>query len=375
VLDSVIKKTINALDIPWAKPFLGEKEKAYLTDALASAWISGGPYVERFEHDFSSRMKSSVGVAASSGTAALQLAVTASGLGPGDEVIVPGFSFAAPVNVVLNTGATPVYADVDPWTWCIDPVFIEKKVTSKTKAIIVVHIYGNVCDMDAIMTIARKHQLTVIEDAAEAAFSKLNGRFAGTWGDAGVFSFQATKTITTGEGGFVLSLKQEWLDHMRLMRDHGMSKDKRYWHDVRGFNFRLTNLQAAVGCAQLDNIQAIIVKKQRVYEEYCRQLHGIPGVTMQEFKAGVAPVVWAVALRLDPGICRWGRDDVMNRMGEEGIETRPGFYPFSAMPLYRTPALSVASRIAGEILILPSFTGLTSDEISRVCDSLKKAIQ
>jgi perosamine synthetase len=374
MLDSILKPTSNAFQIPWAKPCLGENEKIYLADAIDSTWISGGPYLDRFEIEFPRRMRAPFGLAVSSGTAALQLAVSALGLKAGDEVIVPGFSFAAVANVVIAAGAKPVYADVDPLTWCLDPASFEQAITPRTKAVIAVHVYGNVCDMDAIVVIARRHKLMVIEDAAESAFSSLRGRYAGTFGDIGCFSFQATKTLTTGEGGFVLSADDEKVENMRCMRDHGMNKDKRYWHDMQGFNFRLTNLQAAVGCAQLERMEEIIAKRQHMEAAYRTRLAAIPGITHQEFTPGVIPVVWAMAVRLDPQVCRRSRDQVIDLLAQESIETRPGFYPFSAMPMYQAPVLKVSSAISGEILLLPSFADLTDEEIARVCRILQKAV-
>jgi perosamine synthetase len=374
LLDSLFKSTVSAFEIPWGRPSVGEKEKSYLADAIESTWISAGPYVDRFEAEFPRRIRGPQGLAVSSGTAALQLAVMALGLKPGDEVIVPGFSFVTPVNVVIAAGAKPVYADVDASSWCLDPKTFEESITPRTKAVIAVHVYGNVCDMDAIMAIARRHNIVVIEDAAEAAFSTRNGCYSGTFGDIGCFSFQATKTLTMGEGGFVLSPDGQWVSDMRCMRDHGMNPDKRYWHDRQGFNFRLTNLQAAVGCAQLERIEEIMAKRRRVYAAYAQHLSRIPGVSRQEFAPGVSPVVWAVGVRLDPGICRRSRDQAIHSLGGEGIETRPGFYSFSDMPLYQAPVLNVSQSISGQILLLPSFADLTDGEIARVCEGLKRAV-
>ncbi len=374
MLDSLFKPLSAEFKIPWAKPSVGEREKAYLVDALESTWISGGPYLERFEQEFPRRIRGGKGVAVSSGTAALQLAIAALELKQGDEVIVPGFSFATPVNVVIASGAKPVYADIDPLNWCMDPASFEKSITPRTRAVIVVHIYGNVCDMDAIMAIARRHKIVVIEDAAEAAFSTRHGRCAGTFGDIGCFSFQATKTLTMGEGGFALSPNEDILSRMRCLRDHGMNPDKRYWHDMIGFNFRSTNLQAAVGCAQLERIDEIIAKRRHVYAAYAECLCAIPGVSRQEFSPGVGAVVWAVAVRMDPAVCRRNRDEVARLMAREGIETRPGFYPFSDMPIYNAPALPVATQIAPEILLLPSFADLSDAGINKICALLKKAV-
>ena len=357
--------------IPWAKPTFSKKEKEYLVDALESTWISGGVYVERFERDFTQYNGAKYGMATSNGTTALQLALLALGVGAGDEVIVPGFTFAAPVNMVIAVGATPVYADIDSLTWCIDPASVEKLITNRTKAIIAVHLYGNVCDMDALNIIADKHNLSIIEDTAEAVFSKYKGKYAGTYGNVGCFSFHAAKTITMGEGGFVLTDKKELYEKMRLIRDHGTPKGKRYWHDLVGFNFRLTNLQAAVGCGQFENLEKIIKEKQRVYSTYCKYLVDEPGICMQQFTPKVDPVVWAIAVKIDHGFFIGSRDFVMQRLLDAGIETRPGFYPFSVMPFYKAKGLYISEEVGLNVISLPSYPSLSNDEINFVCEELK----
>lgn len=358
--------------IPWAKPVFAAKEKEYLIDALESTWISGGHYIEKFEDSFRRYNKSSYCITTSNGTTSLQLALLALGIGPGDEVIVPGFTFVAPANMVIALGAKPVYADIDKQTWCIDPSAVEHCISSKTKAIIVVHVYGNVCDMDAIMDISSRNNISVIEDAAEAAFSQYKGKYAGTFGDIGCFSFQATKTITMGEGGCVLTNNEEIHKRMRLIRDHGMRKDKRYWHDVVGFNFRLTNLQAAVGCGQLENIESIIVSRRRMYEFYKTQLENEYGISMQQFSPDVEPVVWAIAVKIDPDAFKGNRDFLIHGLLDAGVETRPGFYPFSSMPLYRAPKLPVSENVGLNVISLPSHPSLSHDEIEFICHHFKK---
>lgn len=358
--------------IPWASPSFGKKEKRYLADALASSWISGGPYLERFEKEFTARHRSPYGLTASNGTTALQMALLALGVGPGDEVIVPGFTFVAPGNMVLALGAKPVFADIDPDTWCVDPASVERRVTRRTKAVIAVHVYGNVCDMRALKKIAAKHRLALVEDAAEAAFSRYKGRCVGTFGDVGCFSFQATKTITMGEGGFVLTPRKRLWEAMRVVREHGMRRGRRYWHDVVGHNFRLTNLQAAVGCAQLERADALIRERARVYRAYRERLSRIPGVTLQHFKPEVEPVVWAVAARLAPECFPGGRDAVLRRLGKAGIEMRPGFYPFSVMPLYKSPRLPVSEAVGLNAVSFPSSPSMTTAQIDYVCRALAR---
>ncbi len=358
--------------IPWAKPLFFGREKEYLVNAFESSWISGGPYVEKFEKQFTQYLGSKYGVTVSNGTTALQLAILALEIGPGDEVIIPGFSFVAPANMIIAAGATPVWAEIDPLTWCIDPASVQRCISSKTKAIMPVHTYGNVCDMDELKNIADKYNVVVIEDVAEAAFSKYKMRFAGTFGDVGCFSFQATKTITMGEGGFVLTSDKKLYKKMCIIRDHGMRKDKRYWHDMIGYNFRITNLQAAVGCGQFEKLDTIISQRKRVYQLYCKHLTGEEGITLQHFKPEVEPVVWAIAVKIDPNLFKGDRDFLIKSMLGVGIEGRPGFYPFSIMPLYAAPPLSVSEDVGANIISLPFFNSLTEEEIVFICEQLKK---
>jgi len=358
-------------NIPWARPFFTGREEEYLLDAFRSTWISGGEYISRFEELFTGIHSIPNGITVSSGTAALQLSLLAFGLSPEDEVIIPGFSFAAASNMVTAAGGQPVYADIDERTWCLDPSAVVPLINEKTRGIIAVHTYGNVCDMHSLRDTAQKHGLFIIEDAAEAAFSKYNGSYAGSLSDAGCFSFHATKTITTGEGGFILSPDKEFTDRIRLMRDHGLRRIKHYWHDTRGYNFRLTNLQAAIGCAQLEYRDDIIMLKNAVYKAYHERLSGVRGIRFQHFENNVEPVVWTVALELDENAFIADRDSIMGRLTEKGIETRPGFYPYSSMPIYNAPALPVSLSVASKVICLPTFCAITDDEVSYICQSLK----
>jgi perosamine synthetase len=360
--------------IPWAQPTFFGNEGDYLLDALNSTWVSGGKYVDKFEEELSSYCGSKYGITVSNGTTALHLALLALDIGPGDEVIVPGFTFVAVANTVLQTGATPVFCDIDAKTWCIDVNSIKNCVSDKTKAIIPVHIYGNVCDIDNIKKIADAHNLFVIEDTAEAAFSRYNGRYAGSIGDLGCFSFQATKTITTGEGGIVLTNNQEWKDKMRIIRSHGMRPGKRYWHDVIGYNYRLTNLQAALGCAQLENLNEIIIRRKKVYELYKKILSGRKEIILQEFNKKVIPVLWTTAFRIEEKYISKSRDQIIKELHDLGIETRPGFYPFSLMPIYKANPLPIAEKIGRNIISLPTYPSLDDETINYICDQLYQVL-
>ncbi len=359
--------------IPWASTILNGNEKKYVMDALESTWISGGYYVDTFEKKFLEYHDAQYGVSVSNGTTALHLALLVAGVGVGDEVIVPNFTFVAPVNMIIACGAKPVFVDTDPKTWLIDPKNIENAITDKTKAIIVVNLYGNVCEMESIIKIAKKHNLLIIEDNAESPFSKYKGNYSGTIGDIGCFSFQATKTITTGEGGFVICNDEKLYEKMRIIRDHGMQKDKRYWHTEIGYNFRLTNLQAAVGLAQLEQIDSIILERKRIYELYKTELSNQEGIELQVFYPEIDPVVWAIVLKIDEKIFGMTRDDIIEKLKQKGIETRPGFYPCTYLPLYSEyiqESLKVSEDMATKIISLPFFVTLKNDEIKYICSTL-----
>lgn len=357
--------------IPWAKPLLFGNEEDFLLKALHSTWISGGEYVDKFEFDFARLIGAKYSVTTSNGTTALHLALMGMGVGAGDEVIVPGFTFVTPANTVLQTGAKPVFVDVDPSTWCIDANEIEESITAKTKAIIPVHVYGNVCEMEALTKITEDNGLYIIEDVAEGVFSKYRGKFAGSFGKAGCFSFQATKTITMGEGGAVLTDDEKLIERMRILRNHGMREGRRYWHEVVGYNYRLTNLQAALGCAQLENKDQLINEKKRIYQRYLENLSDIEGIELQYIPREVEPVIWAVALKIDPEYFKGDRDFLIRELLKRDIETRPGFYPFSVMPIYDAPSLPVAESIGRNVLSLPSYPSISDSEIKYICEQLK----
>ncbi|CAL7963070.1 GDP-perosamine synthase [Gammaproteobacteria bacterium] len=361
--------------IKWFHPSFWGKEKKYVQDALDSGWISDGEYIRKFEKVFADYLGISNAMTVSNGTTALYLALLALKIGPGDEVIVPGYTFAAPANMVLATGAKPVFVDIDPDTWLLSSEKLESQITKNTKAIIPVHIYGNVCAMDSIKEVAKEYNLAIIEDVAEAAFSKYSNQYAGTFGDFGCFSFQATKTISMGEGGAVITNNAELADMAKVIRNHGMRPEKRYWHEVVGHNFRLTNYQAALGYGQLEKVEDIIANKKRVYNSYKERLDNVAGITLQQIKNQVDPVMWAVVVKIDKNFFKGDRDFVRQILLDKGIETRGGFYSFSAMPLYRAKKLPVSELISENIISLPSYASLDSDKINYICDqflSLKK---
>jgi len=365
----------RAEPIPWAKPTLSGNEQIYVARALSSTWISGGPFVDRFEAEFGRLCGVPYATTASNGTAAIHMALLALGIGPGDEVIVPGFAFMAAANVALHVGAQPVFTEVDSATWCMTAQDIERKLSKKTKLIVPVHTYGNVCNMDEILALANNNSIPVLEDAAEAFLSRINGRFAGTRGALGTFSFHATKTITTGEGGMVVTSDPQMHDKLFLYRNHGMRRT-RYWHDLPGHNFRMTNMQAALGCAQLETIDRIIFERKRLHASYRKHLSNIPGVTLQGFAPGVDAVVWAIALMLDPQAYPQGRDAVMCELQAAGVETRNGFYAASMLHhIYDCSALPICENLAQNAISLPTYCSLSDNDIQFICsvlDGLRK---
>jgi perosamine synthetase len=358
--------------IPWAKPSLWGNERKYVDEALASTWISGGPYVERFEKEFREYSNVKHALATSNGTTAIHMAYLALGLGAGDEVIVPSFAFMAAANMALNVGATPIFADVDPRTWCLDAASAEKRITRNTKAIVPIHTYGNVCDMDAIKAVASKHKIPVIEDTAEAFSSRHKGVLAGTMTEMGTYSFQATKVITTGEGGMVTTNDDELRDKMVLHRSHGMLRKVFYWHELPGQNFRLTNLQAALGVAQLEKLDEIIAGRKRVCRRYIDQLSRMDGVHLQVFLPEVDGLPWAVAMSLDPKAFPQGRDEVLKQMRVKNIETRPGFVAagFMSHIFTNTHPTPLSDEISRQSISLPTYPTLTDEMVDYIVASL-----
>lgn len=358
--------------IPWAKPDLWGNEGKYISEALESTWISGGPFVEKFEKDFAEFSNVRYALATSNGTTAVHLAYLGLGLGHGDEIIVPGFAFMAAANMALNISAQPVFADVDPDTWCMTAETIEKCITKNTRAIVPIHTYGNVCDMDPILSLGKKHGIPVIEDTAEAFTSRYKGKLAGTMGTIGTYSFQATKIITTGEGGMVTTNDENLRDKMVMHRSHGMLRKTYYWHELPGQNFRLTNLQAAMGVAQMEKLDTIIAGRKRVCSRYIELLSGQDAFKLQLFANDVDALPWAIAMELDPKAFPQGRDTVLQQMREKHVETRPGFYAASLMKHIYPNAGSIphSEAISKQVISLPTFPTLKDDQIDYITSSL-----
>jgi perosamine synthetase len=357
--------------LPVAAPSLGERELLYVAECVLTGWVSsGGAFVTRFEQMFAEFCGTRHALAASNGTAALHLALLALGVGPGDEVIVPSFTFVATANAVTYTGASPVFVDSDRETWTIDPALAAEAVTARTKAIVPVHVYGHPADMDPIMELAARHGLAVVEDAAEAHGARYKGRPVGGIGDIGIFSFYGNKIVTTGEGGMVVTDDDELADKVRLMRGHGMSPDRRYWHPVLGYNYRLTNLQAALGVAQMERVDEILASKRRIAETYGEHLGGLPGLRLPAEAPWASSVHWLYSVLIDEEAFGMSRDRVMDALSSEA-ETRPLFPPLHRQPIYdRGERLPVAEQLAATGLSLPSAPGLPPEEVRRVASLL-----
>ncbi len=317
--------------IPVASPDLKGNELNYLMDAFLSTWISSsGSYINKFEQDFSHFCECAYGVAVSNGTVAIHLALEALGIGKGDEVIVPDLTFAATANAVFHAKAKPVIVDVDEKSWTISISEIEKAITPKTKAIIPVHLYGQPCDMDEIMLLAQKHNLFVIEDCAEAHGAKYKGKMVGSFGHISCFSFFGNKIITTGEGGMCVTNDPILDAKMRMLRDHGMSKEKKYWHEEIGFNYRMTNLQASIGCAQLERINEILETRKQLELRYRDALSDVKVVEFQTVFSDREKITWLVSALIPEK-----RDQAIAALHEAGIDARPFFYSLGIMPPYK----------------------------------------
>lgn len=360
-----------------ASTHLDGNELNYVLRCLSTNWISSqGSFVTQFENDFAQFLGMKHAASAMNGTAALHLALLALGIGPGDEVIVPDLTFAATINAVLYTGATPVIVDVQEASWCVDPDAIKNNISSKTRAIIPVHLYGQPCDMPQIMDIADRHGLYVVEDCAQAHGAEISGRRVGSFGHINCFSFFANKIITTGEGGVCVTDNEEWVERMRILRDHGMNKDRRYWHDVVGYNYRMTNLQAAIGVAQLEKIDVILRKRDQIRGWYENNLADCGEFEMQNIIPGTRSVTWLFSTLFHGK--RVDRETFIARLKKSGVDARPFFFALSAMPVYRAHARDichVSHGLSARGVNLPTLMGLDEEAYVRIARTVKECIQ
>ncbi|MFC1729977.1 DegT/DnrJ/EryC1/StrS family aminotransferase [candidate division KSB1 bacterium] len=358
--------------IPVAEPLLGNEELENLKECITSGWISShGKFIKEFEDKFSKFCNVKYSVSVCNGNAALHLALAALGIGKGDEVIVPDITFISTANAVVYTGAKPVFVDIEKRTWNIDPEKIKEKITGKTKAVIPVHLYGHPCDMGRIMKIAKEHNLFVVEDCAEAHGAEYKGKKVGSFGDIGCFSFFGNKIITTGEGGMCTTDSKELRDKMDILKNYGNSPDRKYDYKVIGFNYRMTNMQAAVGVAQIKKIDEIIDKKRENASIYNKLLKDVKGITLPAEEDYAKNVYWMYTMLVedDFGITR---DELASLLSKKGIETRPIFPPISSFEIYKTDdRFPIAEEVARKGLNLPSSAKLTEKDIKFIVDAIK----
>ncbi len=364
--------------IPLCAPLLGDKELEYLTDCIKTNWISSrGKYVEEFEKRFSNYCNCKFGVTTTNGTSSLHLALASIGLREGDEVIVPAFTMISSVLPIVYCRAKPVLVDAEADTWCMDTNQIEEKISDRTKAILPVHIYGHPCDMDPILKIAKKHDLYIIEDAAEAHGAEYKGRKAGGIGDIGCFSFYANKIITCGEGGMLVTNNEEIAGHASALRELSFERGKGrvYLHSEVGYNYRMTNLQAAVGLAQFERIDELVEMRRRNAYYYKELLKDVNGIRLPDEKEWAKNVYWMFSILIEPEFTL-AREDLMSKLEKEGIETRQFFIPMNKQPVFRNIGLfrnetyPIAEELSKKGLHLPSSSGLRKEEIENVCNSI-----
>lgn len=364
--------------IPVCEPFIGEKELEYVTDCLKTNWISSkGKYIEEFEQKFATYCGCKYGIATTSGTTALHLALVSLAIGPGDEVIIPTFTMISTAFAVAYTGAKPILVDAEPETWNIDVTKIEERITPKTRAILPVHIYGHPCDIDPIMEIARQYNLYVVEDAAEAHGAEYKGKKVGGIGDVNCFSFYANKIITTGEGGMVVTNDEKIAERARSLKDLAHSKEKRFLHTDIAFNYRMTNIQAAIGLAQFEKIDELVEKRRAHAYLYNSLLKDVEGIGLPPEKEWARNVYWMYGILIEDkfGI---SRDNLMEKLREKGIDTRTFFIPvhqqsaFLNMGLFKGEGYPIAEELGKRGLYLPSSSGLTEEQIYYICQAVKE---
>jgi perosamine synthetase len=375
--------------IPVNQPLLGEEELANVTETLRTGWISSsGRFIDAFEGAWAEYCGMRYGVAVSNGTTALQVAVACLDLEPGDEVILPSFTIISCAQAVVYNGGTPVLVDSDPRTWCMDVNQVEDRITPRTRAIMPVHIYGHPVDMDPIIRLAERHGLRIIEDAAEAhgglyladrGGANESWRRCGGLGDISTFSFYANKLVTTGEGGMLLTQEPDLAERARALRNLCFRRDRRFYHTELGNNYRLTNIQAAIGLAQVGRIERTIERKRRMGQAYARKLGALSGFQLPVEESWAKQVYWMYGMVLDEAT---GIDatEMARRLADRGVETRPFFLGMHEQPVFRRMGLfenatyPVAERLARQGLYLPSGVALTDEQIDEVCHAVEEAL-
>ncbi len=355
--------------IYYTKPSITEKEVEYATDAARNGWGERCyEYINRFEGLFKQHLGVKYAIATSSCTGALHMGMAALGVGPGDEVILADTNWIASVAPVTYLGAKPIFVDILPDTWCLDPALVEQAITPRTKAILAVHLYGNLCELDQLMAIGEKHGIPVIEDAAEAIGSIYHGKRAGSIGKFGTFSFHGTKTLTTGEGGMFVTNDPDLYDHVLTLSNHGRAKGqtRQFWPDMVGFKYKMSNIQAAIGCGQIERIDELTRRKHEIFSYYRNRLAKFPGLSMNPELAGTVNGAWMPTVVLDAktGITR---EILQTAFAAENIDARVFFHPLSSLPMFEArPQNLSAWSIPERAINLPSFHEMTSTQQDRV---------
>jgi perosamine synthetase len=354
--------------IPVYKPYLHGRERQYLNECIDSTWISSkGEFITRFENQFRDFVESPFATTVCNGTVALHLALLGLKVGSGDEVIVPSLTYVASANAITYTGATPVFADSLRSTWQMDPEDVVRKITSRTKAILAVHLYGHPCEIVMLQKIAHDHGLFLIEDCAEAFGTYFDKKHVGNFGDVATYSFFGNKTITTGEGGMVVTQDPELFQKMSVLKNQGNDVSRSYWHTMIGYNYRMTNLSAAIGLAQIEQAQTILKKKRRIAEQYRYLLRELP-VQVHNEDPGCTHSYWMISILADE------RDSLRDFLANAGVETRPFFYPVHQLPMYTMMesgrSCPIAEQISARGMNLPSFPDLTQAEVEFICQQI-----
>lgn len=355
--------------IHYTKPSITELEVAYATDAARNGWGEHCyEYITRFEEAFKAHLGVKYAIATSSCTGVLHMGLAAMGIGPGDEIIMADTNWIATVAPIVHLGAKPVFVDILPDSWCIDPDLAEAAITSRTKAIIAVHLYGNLCDMGRLLAIGQKHGIPVIEDAAEAIGSVYHGKRAGSMGKFGSFSFHGTKTLTTGEGGMFVTNDPEFYDHVLTLSNHGRARGqtKQFWPDMIGFKYKMSNIQAAIGCAQIERIDELTRRKYEIFSYYRDHLAALPGLSMNPEPADTVNGAWMPTVVFDQqtGVTR---EALQAAFAEENIDARVFFHAISSLPMFEGQTNApISSNIPGRAINLPSYHDLTNADQDRV---------
>lgn len=368
--------------ILYTKPSITALEVQYATDAAANGWGDHCyAYIDKFERAFADHLGTTHALATSSCTGALHLGMAALGIGAGDEVIVANTNWIASVAPIVHLGAQPVFVDILPSTWCLDPAQVERAITKRTKAILAVHLYGNLCDMSALLEISRRHGIALIEDAAEAIGSVYHGKRAGSMGSFSAFSFHGTKTLTTGEGGMFVTNDPELFSLVKTLNNHGRSATQplQFWPDQVGYKFKMSNIQAALGFAQMQRIEALIERKHAIMLYYRKNLAYLDGVSMNAEEEDTVIGAWMPTVAFDPrtGITR---EKLQAAFAAENIDARVFFYPLNALPMFESQKCwqavdpSWSHTIAAHAINLPSYHDINDAELDRVCDVVKTVV-